>query len=252
MNLIYIVACSLLFGGVVVDAFVATTESTRTATTTTSNTKLHNFLNGITGVAPSSILSEKLQSSLVEGTSLQGKELARVYKGSQDGWNALDFHRCVDDTGSAIVVALSRSGVVFGGFNPAGWRSTDDYYNSNTAFLWYAKAGGNSIVKCPVLPGGQAAIYDYASSGPFFGASDLIIGEPRSAVMGGFAGPDTEDISTSAGNLKSGKCRGFMAYDVSSGFPVRGDFSLTELEVYVNAQFKDGSSSKSGGGWWPF
>jgi TLD len=211
------------------------------------------FLNGITGTAPSSLLSETLQSSLVDSTSLEGKKLACVYKASRDGWNALDFHRCVDEKGSALVVAFSRSGKLFGGFNPAGWRSTDDYYNSNTAFLWYPKNGGGSVVKCPINTGGNAAIFDYATGGPCFGASDLLIGEPRAAVMGGFAGPDSEDISTSAGNLRQGKCSGFMAYDVSGGFPVRGDFSLTEIEVYVNNQFKDGLGS--GGGtpsWWPF
>lgn len=46
--------------------------------------------------------------------------------------------------------------------------STDDYVSSNAAFLWCLK--GSGAVKCPVLQGGNAAIFDYASAGPVFGA----------------------------------------------------------------------------------
>jgi hypothetical protein len=96
-------------------------------------------------------LTQDLETALVKGTSLEDKELECVYKGSKDGWSAIDFHRCVDGKASGLVVALSRSGHLFGGFNPLGWRSTDDYYGSNAAFLWFQ---GSKAVKCPILPGG--------------------------------------------------------------------------------------------------
>jgi hypothetical protein len=54
-----------------------------------------------------------------------------------------------------------------------GWMSTDDYVSSNAAFLWSQK--GNDVIKCPVLQGGNAALFDYASAGPVFGAvGDLL------------------------------------------------------------------------------
>jgi hypothetical protein len=101
---------------------------------------------------------------------------------------------------------------------------------------------------------GNAAIFDYATGGPCFGASDLIIGEPKAAVMGGFAGPDMEDTSINAGNLKNGKCSGFTTYELTGrrDFPVRGTFQLCQLEVYCNAQFKDSSASSAGTSWWSF
>ena len=46
--------------------------------------------------------------------------------------------------------------------------STDDYVSSNAAFLWCPK--GNDAIKFPVLKGGNAALFDYASAGPVFGA----------------------------------------------------------------------------------
>jgi hypothetical protein len=72
--------------------------------------------------------------------------------------------------------------------------------------------------------------------------------------MGGFAGPDMEDTSINAGNLRNGKCSGFMSYELPGrqNFPVRGAFQLCQLEVYCNAQFKDSSPSLGGTGWWPF
>lgn len=112
---------------------------------------VENWISGVTNSPPSKLLlTQELKESLTSGTSLQDKELACVFKASQDGWSAIDFHQCVDGKGSALVVALSRSGQVFGGFNPLGWRSTDDYYQSNAAFLWY----GNKGERCPILLGG--------------------------------------------------------------------------------------------------
>jgi hypothetical protein len=142
-------------------AFQTTSQNTPlllrsgSGTSTRSSTRLFigNFISGVTGSAPSQpLLTRELEAQLVKGTSLEDKELECVYKASQDGWSAIDFHQKVDEKGSSLVVALTRSGKVFGGFNPLGWRSTDDYYNSNAAFLWFAAA--NTAVKCPILPGG--------------------------------------------------------------------------------------------------
>ena len=236
------------------------------------------WISGVTNSPPSQpLLTSDLGAALVSGTSLEDKELECVYKASEDGWSAIDFHERVDGKGSSLVVALSRSGQVFGGFNPLGWRSTDDYYSSNAAFLWFAQ--GNKPKKCPVLTGGKselivglvfcsfisdfclvyvyftgnAAVFDYATGGPCFGAADLIIGEPKAAIMGGFAGPDVMDTSVNAGSLKEGRCSVGGTYNVdrATSWPVRGNFQLVQLEVYCNANVAD-ISSGSGPSWWPF
>ena len=67
-----------------------------------------------------------------------------------------------------------------------GWRSTDDYSSSSNAWLWFQQ--NNKNVRVPILQGGNAAIFDYATGGPWFGSADLLIGSPQAAVMGGFAG----------------------------------------------------------------
>lgn len=195
------------------------------------------------------MIDSKTTDELVAGTSLDNKDLVCAYKASRDGWSAINFHEAVDGRGSGLVVALGRSGAVFGGFNPIGWMSTDDYGSSNSAFLWFLK--GNQAVKCPVLSGGNAAVFDYAAGGPCFGAADLQLGSPQAAVMGGFAGPDMEDTSANAGSLKEGSSSAGGAYEIVSGWPARGKFQLAEVEVYCNADIVP-SSSSGGASWWPF
>lgn len=219
------------------------------------------LISGITGQAPKSL--EPPLEELLKGTNLD-PELSRVdlqcvYKASRDGWSAIDFHECCDGRGSALVVALSKSGKKFGGFNPLGWQSTDDYGSTNSAFLWYTKGVGGgsasgSIEKCPVLSGGNAAIFDYATGGPQFGSADLIIGPPKAAIMGGFAGPDMEDSSINAGSLQQGRSSVGGAYDMVGRWPMGGTFSLVEVEIYVNGNIGQvkGNGGVFGGFKWPF
>jgi TLD len=182
---------------------------------------------------PSRLISTGDLNSIVMGTYLEQKrnQLRCVYKASKDGWSAIAFHDAVDDKGSGIVVARTITGTTFGGFNPNGWRSTDDYYSSSAAFLW-CFGSGKKIVKLPILPGGNCAVFDYATSGPCFGAADLIIGPPQAAIMGGFAGPDAEDISKSAGSLRQCKSSVGATYDYDRAWPIRGSARLSEVEVY--------------------
>lgn len=186
--------------------------------------------------APERILDSKLLDQITKGTFLEKNvgDLYCAYKASRDGWSARDFHANVDNLGSAVVAARISSGItssVIGGYNPNGWRSTDDYFLSNQAFLWTSTAG-NRIVKLPILPGGNSpALFDYATAGPCFGTSDLQFGPSKAPVMGGFAGPDMEDLSLNSGDLRRGKSS-IVNFEWTNVWPARGSFRVVELEVY--------------------
>ena len=94
--------------------------------------------------------------------------------------------------------------------------------------------------------------FENTKRGPQFGSADLIIGPPKAAVMGGFAGPDMEDVSSNAGSLKTGSSSVGGAYDFTSGWPARGKFNIVEVEVYCNGNIQP--SGNGGGGFklWPF
>ncbi|CAM9846831.1 unnamed protein product [Chrysoparadoxa australica] len=157
---------------------------------------------------PARLLPEQSLEPLLEGTNLgcPGVELSRAYKGSVDGWSSVNFHRAVDGKGSAIVIAQTTTGAILGGYNAAGWRSSDDYISSTNCFLFSYK--GQTLSKYEVIGSGDAAIYDYSKEGPRFGSDALIIGPGQSATMGLFAGPDNEDISFGAGDLREAKASG--------------------------------------------
>jgi len=214
---------------------------------------INNLFSGLSGKPPDQLLASSLQTTLLTNTNIDPNkpnvDLKCIYKASKDGFSAIDFHKLCDGRGSGLVVILTKSGKVFGGFNPLGWDSTDDYGNTNSAFLWFQK--GSSVEKCKVLSGGNAAIFDYATGGPQFGSGDLIIGPPKAAIMGGFAGPNMEDTSVNAGDLRKATTSSFGgAYDSGRGWP-RGSHNVVEVEVYANGNIQPRSS---GGGFqlWPF
>ena len=58
---------------------------------------------------------------LLAQTRLEKLPLRLAYSAKKDGWSYSIFHKKVDTYGSAIVLAESQAGAVFGGYNPRGW-----------------------------------------------------------------------------------------------------------------------------------
>mmetsp|Transcript_52004 Transcript_52004/g.161724 ORF Transcript_52004/g.161724 Transcript_52004/m.161724 type:complete len:264 (-) Transcript_52004:37-828(-) len=140
---------------------------------------------------------------LLAGTYLEGRQLSCIFQASRDGWSASKFHSLCDNRGPCVVYCETEQGSRFGAFNPDGWCSDDDYrYNLNTfLFFWPAKDGAGPV-KLPKVGGGDTALFDYARSGPHFGADGLVIGAGQAAVTGLFAGPDFSDSDKTQGQLK--------------------------------------------------
>jgi hypothetical protein len=187
---------------------------------------------------PAQLLNDNLLQDILQGTYLaqriqqQEARAACVYKASRDGWSATAFHEKVDNCGSGIVVTkTARSGALVGGFNPNGWRSTDDYTTSTTAFLW-CLIGSGKVQKYPVQPNGPA-VFDYATSGPAFGTADLVVGPAQGAVMGFLTGPQPENDAAQAGSLRQANILPGATYATDKKWPVRGyNVRLQEVEVY--------------------
>ncbi|GLJ37553.1 hypothetical protein SUGI_0763210 [Cryptomeria japonica] len=129
--------------------------------------------------------------SLLATTFLAGKELKCCYRASEDGFSAKSFHKYCDFKGPCVIVGYTEEGQRFGGFSPEGYRSTDDYYDSFDAFLFYWPQDSDDPEVLLKVGGSGAALFDYARGGPQFGADGLLLGPPMAPVMGGFAGPDT-------------------------------------------------------------
>ncbi|OVA01290.1 TLDc [Macleaya cordata] len=175
--------------------------------------------------------------SLLNKTFLQGKELKCCYIASIDGFSATSFHNCCDFKGPCVVIGYTKNSFKFGAFNPEGYRSTDDYYDTFDAFLFYWR-DVNEIepVILPKVGGSGAALFDYARGGPQFGADGLLIGPPLAPVMGGFAGPDT---NSGVGDLRQAKSRLGLSYakredGKESLFGDEPRTTLEEVQVFCN------------------
>ncbi|KAM7256949.1 hypothetical protein ACFE04_012690 [Oxalis oulophora] len=147
--------------------------------------------------------------SLVDKTFLRGRDLACCYKATIDGFSATNFHSFCDFKGPCVIIGYTTDSFKFGAFNPEGYRSTDDYYDTFDAFLFYYINDDPNPIILPKVGGSGAALFDYARGGPQFGADGLLIGPPLAPVMGGFAGPDT---NSGIGDLRQAKSRLGLSY----------------------------------------
>ncbi|KAJ8557923.1 hypothetical protein K7X08_004689 [Anisodus acutangulus] len=147
--------------------------------------------------------------SLVSKTFLKGRELKCCYKASVDEFSATDFHNSSDFKGPCVIIGYTTKAFKFGAFNPEGYRSTDDYYDTFDAFLFYWAEDDEQPIILPKVGGSGAALFDYARGGPQFGADGLLIGPPLAPVMSGFAGPDT---NSGIGDLRQAKSRLGLSY----------------------------------------
>ncbi|KAE9607391.1 putative TLDc domain-containing protein [Lupinus albus] len=176
-------------------------------------------------------------TSLIDKTFLNGKELKCCYKATIDGFSATNFHECCDFKGPCVIIGYTNKSFKFGAFNPEGYRSTDDYYDTFDAFLFYwTDNETNEPIILPKVGGSGAALFDYARGGPQFGADGLLIGPPLAPVMGGFAGPDT---NSGIGDLRQAKSRLGLSYakrkDMKDSlFGDESKATIQEVEVFCS------------------
>ncbi|KAJ3675769.1 hypothetical protein LUZ60_004811 [Juncus effusus] len=178
--------------------------------------------------------------SVVSNTYLRGRELKCCYKASIDGFSAANFHNRSDFKGPCVIIGYTTNNFKFGAFNPEGYRSTDDYYDTFDAFLFYWNQDGddNDPIIVPKIGGSGAALFDYARGGPQFGADGLLIGPPLTPVMGVFTGPDA---SSGVGDLRQAKSRLGLSYakrkdGKESLFGDEAKATLVEVQVFCSPQ----------------
>ncbi len=89
-----------------------------------------------------------------------------LYRGSQDGFSAANFHTKCDNKGPTVVIIKFNHGKVFGGFTDTSWDSSGGYKNTKNAFLFSIDRQGKYNIK----PEGEySAVYNNSSYGPTFG-----------------------------------------------------------------------------------
>ena len=92
---------------------------------------------------------------------------------------ASDFHAKCDDKDATITVIRSSDGFIFGGFADKSWTSSEEWCESDKAFLFSLKSPSNEVgpTKMSIKPNVCSnAMTHYPSYGPTFGGGhDLYI-----------------------------------------------------------------------------
>ncbi len=109
---------------------------------------------------------------------LNNLELTLLYRGSRDGWEAVDFHSRCDDKGPTIILLQILNGDCIGGFTNVSW----SYYNytdkrnhlDNSAFLFNLTRKRQFYNKLQ----NYRPIKNHRNFGPIFGVTDFMIIPP--------------------------------------------------------------------------
>jgi len=113
-------------------------------------------------------------------TQLEKLQLGLAYDANTHGWSAKAFHTQLDGQGAALLVGVTESGVVFGGYNSKGWLGYGEWIDAISAFLYVFE--GSKAIKLPKVGGSGMAIIDEMGQGPQWGPDGLKITlESRSA-----------------------------------------------------------------------
>ncbi len=98
---------------------------------------------------------------------------SRLYRASENGWEASNFHQCCDNKGATLIIVKVPSGRIFGGFTVNPWQSNEENVSENGDKAWLFSL--NSTVGQPIrLSYIQGRVQgNHSSHGPIFGTSDL-------------------------------------------------------------------------------
>jgi hypothetical protein len=100
------------------------------------------------------------------------KKWQLLYRGSDDGFAASNFHKRGDRIANTVTVILTTNGCIFGGFTPVAWESNGGFYkpdSGNQSFLFQIKDSRNSAPRKFMLLNSSYSIYYNPSYGPAFG-----------------------------------------------------------------------------------
>jgi len=160
------------------------------------------------------------------GKASQGNnlELALIYRGSRDGFDAKAFHAYCDNQGPTLTVCKSAEyGKIFGGYTSQNWSKVNKFVEDSNAFLFSMTRRVKHLVK-----NSEKAIFCNEETGPIFGEGyDLFIA----------ADGDKNEDSTSAFGVayKARESSGDLT-EYLAGAP---KFRLEEIEVFrVITSFK--------------
>ena len=170
----------------------------------------------------SSILYDDTKQNLImewikEKTNKNIIKLELIFKMSENGYSAKDFHNYCDYRGATLIIIKTKN-KIFGGFTPLSWTSNSKgdglYDSSNKTFIFSL----DLMKKFDIINKENYAIYCKDNSGPIFGHSDISL-----------------DFNLTFGKCSATKKSNYLSennLELTGGRGEESFFETEEIEVY--------------------
>ena len=146
-----------------------------------------------------------------------------IYRGSQHGYKAKDFHGKCDGKSSTLTILKAKaSGFIFGGYTEAAWSSEDGFRKDANTFIFSLTNGENAPMKIKTIDANYS-IWSNDEYGPGFGSGDISIEDEADTSMKNYA-----DLG---GTYKHPKYL-YQTKEAEKFLAGSFNFQLAEIEVY--------------------
>ncbi|CAF1928429.1 unnamed protein product [Rotaria magnacalcarata] len=134
------------------------------------------------------ILSPRHQAIITSFTGMANPKWKLLYKATQDGFRAIDFHRLCDNQTHTVTIIQSKTGYLFGGYAQIPWSSRNTYQTDLKAFIFTLTNPKSVLPTRFLIKGGfeQYSIYHGATYGPTFGGGHDILVPDKSNENSGY------------------------------------------------------------------
>lgn len=167
-------------------------------------------------------LNNKQQFFSLIKPELDGRpELDLLYRGSRDGFRALEFHSKCDNQSDTITLFRTSLGQIFGGYTRAAWSSLGGYVEDPYAFLFCLNNGTDRPFLSKISDSSRA-VYCGPRFGPTFGEKDIDVRESSDTFVGLAEFPFSFERPNECSATKNGGYYYFCAKR----------FQLNEIEVF--------------------
>lgn len=165
---------------------------------------------------------EMITNWVFETMEVDKGPLKLLYRGSRDGFSAVNFHQNCDNRGPTVVLIKSNYGKIFGGFTDASWNGYKGYSGNKHAFVFSVDRKAKYPIK---FEDEQRAIYCNSNWGPTFGYGHHDIYIPDTF--------NTSEICESRFPSSYACCENVEKINYGSDFLAGAfKFSVAEIEVY--------------------
>ena len=165
------------------------------------------------------LLSIEQQIKLNEFYGKWDQKWALIYKGTRDGFQGTDFHRCCDHQGPTMTIIQAINGYLFGGYTSVSWESNAGYSTDNNDPFLFTLTNPYKIPPTRYeIKLVEYSILNSTNSGPIFGGGDIFVRNNSQTSVANYCNFPHSYIDTTGHGSKT--------------FTGSRNFTTTDIEVY--------------------